>query len=116
MTQRQLAGRLRGFGVLSKSIRLPDGSTPKGYELSQFDEAFERYLHAHSAIPPFSSATAPQPNNDAGFSDFHKRNNDAVLRIEKNPKAAPALDCGGVADKKGVNGEREAIYAPEGNL
>ena len=45
MTQNQLSRRLRGFGVVSKSIRLGSGqSTSKGFVRAQFEDAFERYL------------------------------------------------------------------------
>lgn len=56
---RQIATRLKGYGIISKSIRVGPISTPKGYEKRQFDEAFARYLY-----PPEKSATTPQPNKD----------------------------------------------------
>lgn len=36
--------RLRRFGVRPSSIKLPDGSSPKGYLRSWFDDPFRRYL------------------------------------------------------------------------
>ena len=44
LTKTKLARLLRPFGVVSGSRRLPDGTTPKGYLLDQFPDAFERYL------------------------------------------------------------------------
>jgi hypothetical protein len=43
MSARQLANRLTQYGIKSKSVRI-SASTPKGYKLSCFAEAFERYL------------------------------------------------------------------------
>lgn len=44
LTQNTLARRLRPFDVTPKNVRLPDGSTPKGYALRDFGDAFSRYL------------------------------------------------------------------------
>jgi len=43
LTARQLARYLSGYGIKSKTVRFGD-STPKGFELSQFADAFARYL------------------------------------------------------------------------
>lgn len=43
MTPKQLAKRLRGYEILSGTVRTWSG-TPKGYKLEQFSEAFARYL------------------------------------------------------------------------
>jgi hypothetical protein len=60
ITPRALADVLRPFGIESRSIRLDDGKTPKGYLAEQFADPFARYL----PVSPFSSATPPQANND----------------------------------------------------
>lgn len=39
-----LAKMLRPYGIGSSSVRLPDGSTPKGYKRADFHDAWERYL------------------------------------------------------------------------
>lgn len=44
LTQRQLAKSLRAYDIRSKSVRMPNGTSPKGYELREFDEVFRRYL------------------------------------------------------------------------
>ena len=43
----KMATLLRPFGISAGTIRLPDGSTPKGYRLEDFADAFERYLPDH---------------------------------------------------------------------
>ena len=44
ITQAQLARVLKPFGIASEVIRLKNGSTPRGYMRSQFEDAWERYL------------------------------------------------------------------------
>jgi hypothetical protein len=39
-----LARKLRPFEIRPKVIRLPEGTTPRGYHLEDFDQAFARYL------------------------------------------------------------------------
>jgi putative DNA primase/helicase len=57
MTPRQLANRLREYGIVSKTVRRgPDRF--KGYELTQFGEAFNRYL-------PEDPPTDAAPSSDA---------------------------------------------------
>ncbi len=56
MTPRQLAKRLREFGIRSKNLR-DDGRTLKGYERDDFAETFTRYLVREANV----AATALQP-------------------------------------------------------
>lgn len=58
LTQNRLAGLLRRFNVRSRTIRLDDETTPKGYLREQFSDAWNRYL---APVPPSQSATPPQP-------------------------------------------------------
>ncbi len=44
LTARQLAKFLKNYGVQPKTVRMPNGSTPKGYSIRDFDDAFSRYL------------------------------------------------------------------------
>jgi hypothetical protein len=65
MRARALADLLRPFRVRSRSVRLEDGSTPKGYMRESFADAWERYITpdspASAPAPRFQSATTPQP-------------------------------------------------------
>ncbi len=54
---RWLSSRLRPFGIVSKSVRLDDGTTPKGYTLDNFRDAFARYL------PPEGGSTRHSATN-----------------------------------------------------
>lgn len=44
ITPRQIATMLGHYGISPKTVRLGPHSTPKGYEISQFEDAFSRYL------------------------------------------------------------------------
>jgi putative DNA primase/helicase len=44
LTANTLARLLKPFEVFPQSIRLDDGTTPKGYHRTRFDDAFARYL------------------------------------------------------------------------
>jgi Protein of unknown function (DUF3631) len=50
----KLARLLKPFGIIPETIREADGTTPKGYKLESFDDAFSRYL------PSKPNATTPQ--------------------------------------------------------
>lgn len=63
LTPRQLANRLKEYGVKSETIRI-GGETPKGYKLDSFRDAFERYL---PSLPPLLSATPQQFNSGAAL-------------------------------------------------
>jgi putative DNA primase/helicase len=71
MTDVALAGLLKGYEIRSGTVRLEDGSTPKGYYSRSFEEAFERYLPPTSSSPRSSSrhaATPPgEPKESKGF-------------------------------------------------
>lgn len=58
LTSRQLAKHLQQYGIKPKTVRMPDGDTPKGYEVADFQEAFACYLKddEEAARPP----TVPQ--------------------------------------------------------
>ena len=82
----KLARMLGRFVIVPHSVRVDD-KTPKGYELDDFRDAFERYLPRtdtpSTSLSPFQSATVPQANTGAGFSNFPKRNKESLLRHEK---------------------------------
>lgn len=89
---RQLAKRLAEYGIASKTIRVSSYSTPKGYERSQFEDAFIRYLS------PATSATAQQASTSVvyGVADSGERCETSSQSATGKP--ALTLDCGGVAD------------------
>jgi hypothetical protein len=44
----KLAKLLGAYKIKPDVIRLPDGSTPRGYRIEQFCQAWKRYLHANA--------------------------------------------------------------------
>lgn len=90
---RQVAKRLRDYGIASKTIRIGH-DTAKGFDLEQFAEAFARYL----AVPPVPAVTPSQPSIHAGL-----RVTDAAARYRNEnesvtPKALCHKGCDGVTD------------------
>jgi hypothetical protein len=75
----QLAKLLRRFDISPRTIKLPDGSTAKGYHREMFDEAFERYL-PQSQSPKRNPVTTPENTGDFALSETSPAT--ARLRIE----------------------------------
>lgn len=68
ISPKQLAGLLKGYGIVSNTIRTRLG-TPKGYHLNQFVEVWERYTNTSSTEQnPYFPATTTQPNRYMGES------------------------------------------------
>ncbi|WP_235209686.1 DUF3631 domain-containing protein [Sphingobium sp. Ant17] len=70
---RKLGQMLRSYGIRSVSIRMPDGSTPKGYRRADFLDAWERYLpKSGSSATNATSATgheSPEKTGGSGVAD-----------------------------------------------
>ena len=63
VTKAKLARLLRPFGVVSRTIRLPDGKTVKGYLLRSVHRPLRQ-------IPPYENVTTSQRRRGAGFRGF----------------------------------------------
>lgn len=115
LTPRQLAGKLKDYGIFVKTVRI-GYETPKGYELTQFQDSFDRYLSQNPPNLPQQRNILAKGNTGNRLSvaddvadEISKRNTDANVADRKNVaatpnqsathKPAPALDCGDVADK-----------------
>jgi hypothetical protein len=95
----KLARLLRPYGITPHSIRIDD-KTPKGYERTDFDDAFRRYLRIPGpslASNSAQSATPQQDNADAAFSELAKRNIDPDVAASIWPKASVYKSCCTVA-------------------
>lgn len=51
ISPRQIAQMLSAYGIQSKTVRLGNKNTPKGYDLGQFKDAFSRYLTTETKLP-----------------------------------------------------------------
>jgi hypothetical protein len=103
LDDRGLARMLKPYGIKSRTVRVREG-TPKGYEASDFSDAWSRYLTATSA----TNATA-----------LINRNKDVadVADVRDNPedrkivtfRARPCPSCDGVGEIR-PPAEREAPH------
>lgn len=51
LSPRQLASKLKDYGITSKTIRINNYETAKGYEADEFADAFQRYLNDSEKLP-----------------------------------------------------------------
>lgn len=79
---RKLGQMLRSYGIRSATIRMPDGSTPKGYRRADFLDAWDRYL-------PKSGSSATNATSATGHGSPHKT---GVSSVADNDPSPP---CGG---------------------
>lgn len=96
ITPRQVAKKLKDYGIASKNLRSGYG-VAKGFEQEQFHEAFARYL----ALSPLVSATALQASNHAALSVADDSPCSANKSPSATPETSPIQGCSGVADISG---------------
>jgi hypothetical protein len=98
MTDVALASLLKGCGIRSGSIRLDSCSTPKGYYLRSFQEAFERYLAPISSPPAASGRHAATTRGKPEESeDFSAATLGSCGGSENAGNPSKSASCGGVA-------------------
>ena len=97
MTARHLSRLLKPYGIIPQTIRVSATSTPKGYTVTDFRDAFARYLPSirNTATSKATSSESPYSVSDT---DRH------CGGYENASSASPQADCGGVADKKPGSG------------
>lgn len=61
MSAPQLARQLGHFQISPRTMRLPDGNRKKGYERTDFEQAWERYAPPRPSL----SQESPLPNRDS---------------------------------------------------
>jgi hypothetical protein len=96
---RRLARMLKPFGLRSKTVRLADGTTPKGYVIEELEDVIRRYLPPRSATP----ATTAWLSENSAVSIRHKEGLVADLEQAANPHGY--ADVADVADREGEKGE-----------
>jgi hypothetical protein len=107
ISQRQIAGLLKSYGIKPKTIRLDDGTdkgtTAKGYLLEWFTDVFDRYCTPSSPEGPNLSVTSVTDLFSQGFSpcasvtssvdvtdkndEIPLENNDVTAVTDKNRRA-----------------------------
>ena len=101
MTRRQLTGRVEGFGVKSKDVRI-GVVVKKGFERNDFEDVWKRYL---PATTPAATATTLQPSNHKALSDFSNATQVTSVAKQNTRKASSSEACSVVADQKAVQHE-----------
>lgn len=97
ITPRQLSNALGKYGIQSKSMRV-DGSNVKGYEYSQFEDAWIRYLPSS----PISSVTPSQPSQRAHLSVADELSVTPPIYSAATSQTNKAASCDGVAHKTSI--------------
>ncbi|MET0306289.1 MAG: DUF3631 domain-containing protein [Solirubrobacterales bacterium] len=100
MTPRHLANLLRPFGIRSRSVRLSEGGTAKGYLAEQFEDAWRRYL----ATPNGTSGTSALSSGKRGDSSRHKPPSVPDSKSASNPHTN--ADVAGVPDSNDDGGDK----------
>lgn len=108
ITPRQMAKRLKEYGIFSHTIRIGI-ETAKGYTIDQFREVFLRYL----PVPPELSVTTSQTSIHAALAvtDNPSRHLDEMQNVTRKPAASAGCDV--VTDK---NPETDAFVLTEADL
>src|SRR5262249_10992130 len=68
LTQKQLAGLLRPFGIISETVSIPGLADAKGYKRVRFEEAWEAYLPGQNRVHhQFQPSEASKRRNADGM-------------------------------------------------
>jgi putative DNA primase/helicase len=109
ITQKQLAGLLGQYGIISNTIHPPGLADGKGYKRHQFEEAWGRYLTPSDGFPPFETSIRPNADEAGTSSDFLSVRKD-VSDGSENPNLSHShagLDAW--TDRKPGNGAKGCI-------
>jgi len=96
ITPRQVAKKLKEYGIASKNLRV-NHDVVKGFEHDQFKEAFARYL-ALSPELPLHRYKSPEANSYAGLDVAEDSLRSGNENQAATPKPAATRGCSGVAD------------------
>ena len=97
ITPRQVATKLRGYGIASKTVRV-GYETAKGFEKGQFSDAFTRYLSAPAENAIFA-VTPSQTSNGNPYSVTDSASVTVTEYQKVTQKPLIPLGCDGVTDK-----------------
>jgi hypothetical protein len=95
-----LASQLKKYHIYPGTIRVGT-STPKGYHLEHFEDAFRRYLEDEIRIPPDSGRNNDTRRINTGENLlFEAQQRDTMLRPENWVSSSKQADCCSVAAQK----------------
>ena len=98
ITPHALAPLLKPYGIRPRTVRLPEGNTPRGYHREDFKDAWSRYTRDQTATPPRIrlSQSYGRTATDRSENPF----------VAENSHDAPTNECGVVADRNLEDGHR----------
>lgn len=120
ITKSGLARLLGALEIYSDSVRI-GMSTPKGYYLGQFTDAFERYICAETQKTPSQTATTQQAYSHSDNLHFQNATDDPTVAFSKPQQAYSHNGCCGVAlpnplwARKGKKEVLSPSLGPEGD-
>ena len=94
LTPRQLSKQLAAYNIKTKTVRFKN-ETPKGFERTQFEDAFARYLSPPPSPETQQRNETPEPSNGMAGGDADETQQ--VRHESETPGVWPTLDCGDVA-------------------
>lgn len=95
----QLARLLKPFGVSSRNLKQPDDSVLKGYLLTDFEDAFTRYLPSSTENPVSKRYPATSRSQSGDSSLFQSATAEAGSVSENARNPAPDAASSAVADQ-----------------
>lgn len=104
LTARGLARFLAPHGIRSSTVRLADGSTPKGYKLEAFGDAWKRYTPENLPQSATSATTCMGTGVEAVLETPHEP---LCGGYEIGATLHGDCDVADVADRNGGDDERE---------
>ena len=116
ITPPKLARLLRPFEIHPHTIRLGQG-TSKGYERSDFEDAFRRYLRGSEPRPlqePLETSHPSHPNENAGSRDLHEPSQTQNVTFPEREIASPSAACDAVTVLVGITGIKADTQPSEG--
>ena len=102
---RQISKRLTGYDIKAKNIRIGH-SVKKGYELSQFEDVFSRYLSPPPDIQ-LQSYKSLEANDSNGYGVTNTENVTATESQSATRKPLPVVGCNNVTENSGVAREEQ---------
>jgi len=114
ISPRQVSNRLEGYGIKSKTVRTGN-VTVKGFEISQFEDAFSRYL-ANSPNKRSQGNNSLKANNGADLGVTFTENHKVTQTQKVTPEPAPVLDCDVVTFSEPISGGEEKEFPKSTHL
>jgi putative DNA primase/helicase len=116
ITQKQLAGLLREYQIISTTVHPIDQSAAKGYRRLDFEEAWARYLppetHAGGPYPPFEAfkrTSADEMGTTSHFRNVREARSEGIENVNLSNNHAGLYAC---TDRKAESGPARVSAPP----